>query len=212
MTPIDIWIVEDDAGYRRTLQRLLERESEIICNRVFDSCAPLLEAIESSALPDLILMDLGLPGMGGVEGIGRLSVAAPDVAVVVLTVFSEKEKVLDALDAGAAGYLLKSATPREIVRGLKEVFEGGAALSPAIAKTVMQEVRSVNLDDPFSLSEREVEVLSLLADGLALKQIADALSVSSNTVNFHTKNLYKKLEVQSQSGAVAKAFRAGLLK
>lgn len=211
MAEMNIWIVEDDAGYRRTLQRLLERENEMSCMHVFASCAPMFDALEEGDHPDLILMDLGLPGMGGVEGIAKLKDHVPDVAVVVLTVFSEKEKVLDALDAGAAGYLLKSATPREIISGLKDVFEGGAVLSPVVAKTVLGEIHSAKRVGDFGLSEREMEVLTLLADGMANKQIADTLHVSYFTVNFHVKNLYKKLEVQSQTAAVAKAFRSGLI-
>ncbi|CAA6677617.1 MULTISPECIES: response regulator transcription factor [unclassified Lentimonas] len=211
MMTINVWVVEDDAGYRRTLQRLLNRDEGITCAQVFASCDKLFEALGSEPHPDLILMDLGLPGMGGVEGIQKLAEYAPDVAVVVLTVFSGKEKVLEALDAGAAGYLLKSATPEQIIRGLKQVFDGGAVLSPAVAKTVLGELQKSKPTERFGLSDREMDVLKLLADGLATKQIADELGVSYFTVNFHVKNLYKKLEVQSQSGAVAKAFRSGLL-
>ncbi|MCP5536929.1 MAG: response regulator transcription factor [Akkermansiaceae bacterium] len=211
MTNMNIWLVEDDSGYRRTLQRLLNREEKMACGQVFSSCNTLFEALATESHPDLVMMDLGLPGMGGVEGIQKLAELAPDVAVVVLTVFSEKEKVLDALDAGAAGYLLKSATPKEIIRGLKDVFEGGAALSPAVAKTVIREMHISKPTEQFGLSQREMEVIKLLAEGLAVKQIADELGVSYFTVNFHVKNLYKKLHVQSQSGAVAKAFRSGLL-
>jgi DNA-binding NarL/FixJ family response regulator len=211
MIPITIWIVEDDAGYRRMLQGLLNREEHITCRRVFASCLTLFEAIEPEPHPDLVLMDLGLPGMGGVEGIQRLAELAPDLAVVVLTVFSEKETVLNALDAGAAGYLLKSATPQEIVRGMQEVFLGGAALSPSVAKLVLEEARKPKPSGQFDLSAREIEVLELLAEGLSVKQIADRLKVSYHTAGFHIKNIYSKLEVQTQSGAIAKAFRSGIL-
>ena len=211
MSDMNIWVVEDDSGFRRTLQRLLNREDGMGCSQVFASCANLFETLDSDAPPDLILMDLGLPGMSGVEGIGKLTEMTPDVAVVVLTVFSTKEKVLDALNAGAAGYLLKSATPQEIIRGLRGVLDGGVALSPEIAKTVLEVMNKSKQPDRFGLSEREMDVLKLLADGLVAKQIANDLGVSYFTVNFHVRNLYKKLEVQSQSGAVAKAFRSGLL-
>ena len=211
MMEINIWVVEDDSGYRRTLQRMLNRDEQMVCNHVFSSCLDLFEALKTGAHPDLVLMDLGLPGMGGVEGIQHLAKMYPDLAVVVLTVFSDKSKVLDALDAGAAGYLLKSALPKELIKGLQEVFNGGAALSPSVAKLVLQEMRKPKPTENFDLSVREMEVLTLLADGLAAKQIAAALDVSYYTVNFHIKNLYTKLQVQSQSGAIAKAFRSGLL-
>ncbi len=118
MIPINIWIVEDDAGYRSNLRRTLDLEEHITCSRVFPSCIEFFQAIETEPHPDLVLMDLGLPGMSGVEGIQQLKTVAPDVTVIVLTVFSDKEKVLQSLDAGAAGYLLKTAMPEEIVRGL----------------------------------------------------------------------------------------------
>ncbi len=211
MIPINIWLVEDDTGYRRALQEILNQEEHITCDRTFPSCAKLFDAIKTHPHPDLVLMDLGLPGMGGVEGIKKLAGLAPDLAVVVLTVFSDKEKVLESLDAGAAGYLLKSASPQELVRGLQEVFLGGAALSPSVAKVVLEEMRKPKPSEPFDLSPREMEVLELLALDLAVKEIADKLGVSERTVGFHLTNLYAKLKVQSQSGALAKAFRAGIL-
>lgn len=211
MILINIWIVEDDAGYRRTLKQLLSSEEHLTCTRVFSSCISLFKAIETEPHPDLVLMDLGLPGMGGVEGIQKLAEIAPDLTVVVLTVFEDKKKVLESLDAGAAGYLLKSATPEEIIRGLYEVFQGGAVLSPSVAKMVLEEVRKPKSPGQFGLSPRERELLELLAEGLAGKQIAAELGISYGTVIFHMKNLYAKLEVQSQSAAIAKAFRAGVL-
>ncbi|VGO20438.1 response regulator transcription factor [Pontiella sulfatireligans] len=210
MIPINIWIVEDDGGYRRNLQRSLGREEHITCSRVFPSCIPFLEAIQEDTHPDLVLMDLGLPEMGGVEGIQRLKEIAPDVTVIVLTVMEDKEKVLQSLDAGAAGYLLKSSTIREIVDGLQQVFVGGAALSPGIAKIVLEELKKPAPDE-FGLTDREIEVLELLAEGLSVKEIAAKLDVSRATAAFHLGNIYQKLNVQSQTGAVAKALRAGII-
>lgn len=211
MIPINIWVVEDDTVYRRTLKRLLNSEKHITCNRVFSSCITLFEAIETEPHPDLVLMDLGLPEMGGVEGIQKLARLAPNLAVVVLTVFANKEKVLESLDAGAAGYLLKSATPEEIIQGLQDVFLGGAALSPTVAKTVLQEMRKPKPSEQVDLSPRELEVLKLLAAGQPVKQIAAELGISFDTARFHIKNLYTKLHVQSQPGAIAEAYKSGLL-
>jgi DNA-binding NarL/FixJ family response regulator len=211
MIPIDVWIVEDDAGYRRNLRLSLDREKQVTCSRVFPSCVELFEAVATEKRPDVVLMDLGLPGMSGLEAIRKLTQVAPDVAVVVLTVFKDKEKVLEALDAGAAGYLLKESAGSEIVKGLQEVFQGGSALSPAIARIVVNELRKPKPAEQFSLSEREVQVLEKLAEGLAVKQIADTLGISMGTAGFHLTNIYKKLQVQSQTGAVAKALRAGII-
>jgi DNA-binding NarL/FixJ family response regulator len=211
MIPINIWIVEDDAGYRRNLRLSLEGEEHVTCSRVFPSCLELFETLGTDTPPDVVLMDLGLPGMSGLEAIRKLANQAPDLAVVVLTVFKDKEKVLEALDAGAAGYLLKESTGHEIVQGLQQVFLGGSALSPAVAKIVVEELRKPEPTEDFDLSKREIQVLEKLAEGLAVKEIAAALEISIGTCGFHLTNIYKKLQVQSQTGAVAKALRSGII-
>jgi DNA-binding NarL/FixJ family response regulator len=211
MIPISVWVVEDDSVYRRTLQRTLNREEQITCSRVFPSCIEFLDAAKTGPLPNLVLMDLGLPEMSGVEGIRRLSKIAPDVTVLVITVFKDKERVLHALEAGAAGYLLKTATGPEIVKGIQDVFMGKASLSPSVAKIVLEEMRKPEPVEDFGLSEREIEVLEQLATGLSVKEIGSILNISTRTARFHLSNIYDKLKVQSQSGAVAKALRAGII-
>lgn len=123
---MNVWIVEDDAGYRRNLRMSLELEAGIAVGRVFPSCVELFEALGEGVSPDVVLMDLGLPGMSGTEGIRKLSAIAPDVVVIVLTVFKEKETVEAALDAGAAGCLLKESDGSEIVQGLRDAVAGEA--------------------------------------------------------------------------------------
>ncbi|MGE9269996.1 MAG: response regulator [Verrucomicrobiales bacterium] len=211
MTPITIWVVEDDAGFRRTLRGLLNGGETTCCRRVFPSCNELFVALGTDKHPDLLLMDLGLPGMAGVEGIRKLATMAPDIAVLVITVFREKEKVLEALSAGASGYLLKTATGREILEGIEQVFQGGAALSPEVAKIVLTEVRKPPSGEAFGLSGREIEVLEQLALDRSVKEIAHHLGISRRTAAFHLENIYRKLHVQSQSGAVAKALRSGII-
>lgn len=211
MIPINIWLVEDDAGYRRNLKLSLELEDHITVDRVFPSCIEFFEALETETPPDVVLMDLGLPGMSGLEAIKKLSGESPDLAVMVLTVFKEKEKVLEALDSGAAGYLLKESDGSEIIKGLHEVFMGGSALSPAVAKIVVDELRKPSPAEEFNLSSREIEVLERLAEGLAVKEIAAELGISTGTAGFHLTNIYKKLQVQSRTGAVAKALRSGII-
>jgi DNA-binding NarL/FixJ family response regulator len=211
MIPIDIWLVEDDAGYRRNLRRSLDREKHITCSRVFPSCIEFLEAIQSGESPDLVLMDLGLPGMSGVEGIQRLKAIEPDVTVIVLTVSAEKEKVLQALEAGAAGYLLKTATGPEIIKGIQDVFMGQSVLSPKVARIVLEEIRSPVPTEEFQLTDREVEVLEQLAMDLSAKEVAVNLGITVRTTRFHLSNIYEKLQVSSQTGAVAKALRTGII-
>ncbi|VGO23065.1 response regulator [Pontiella sulfatireligans] len=211
MIPINIWLVEDDASYRRNLRMSLELEKHISVSCVFPSCIEFFEALKTEDAPDIVLMDLGLPGMSGLEAIRKLAQVAPDIAVMVLTVFKDKGKVLEALDAGAAGYLLKESDGPEIVKGLQEVLVGGSALSPAVAKIVVEQLRKPAPTEEFNLSGREIEVLEKLAEGLAVKEIADVLNISVGTTGFHLTNIYKKLHVQSQTGAVAKALRSGII-
>jgi DNA-binding NarL/FixJ family response regulator len=208
---MNIWIVEDDSGYRRNLQISLQRQDHIACSRTFPNCIKFLDAIRSGERPDVMLMDLGLPQMGGVEGIERLKAIDPDVSVLVLTVEEKKETVMHALDAGAMGYLLKTSSVQEIVNALEQVIKGGAALGPGIAKLVLGEVRKPVLKEDFGLSPREIEVLEQLAEGLSSKEIGAMLHISAATVNFHLGRIYQKLDVQSQTGAVAKALRSDLI-
>ncbi len=210
MTPIDIWIVEDDSGYRRNLQISLQRQGHITCSRTFPNCIKFLDALAKGEHPDVVLMDLGLPQMGGVEGIERLKAIAPDVTVLVLTVEEKKDTVMRSLDAGAMGYLLKTSSVEEIVNALEQVIQGGAALGAGVAKLVLGEIRKPARED-FGLSGREIEVLEQLAEGLSSKEIGAKLFISTATVNFHLGRIYQKLDVQSQTGAVAKALRSDII-
>ena len=211
MIPISIWVVEDNPTYRRMLQQLLRREEHITCSHVFPSCMEFFKAVESEAHPDLVLMDLGLPEMGGVEAINKLSSSAPDITAIVLTVFDDKEKVLEALEAGAAGYLLKTATGSDIIKGVQDVFMGQSVLSPMVARVVLEEMRKPVATEDFRLSGREIEVLEQLAQDLAAKEVAANLGISVRTTRFHLSNIYEKLQVSSQTGAVAKALRSGII-
>jgi DNA-binding NarL/FixJ family response regulator len=211
MIPITIWIVEDDSIYRNSLESMLTSQDQITCTQVFASCIPFLKAIETEERPDVVLMDLGLPRMSGTEGIKKLKDLAPDIAVLVLTAFKEKVAVLEALEAGAAGYLLKTANRAEIIKAIQDVFMGQSALSPTIAKIALEEIRKPVPVDTFNLTGREIEVLELLAEGLAVQEISDKLSIKIRTTGFHLTNIYEKLQVPSSTGAVAKALRAGII-
>ena len=211
MTLIHTWLVEADASYRRNLKTALELEERIAVERVFPSCTDFFDRLESESPPDVVLMDLELPLVNVVKAIRKLGRVAPNVAVVVLTVSDDRAEVLAALKAGAAGCLLKESDGPEISQGIQQVFLGGAALSPNVARTVVEELHQPLSAEEVNLSQREVEVLEKLADGLAVKEIATVLDISVATTGFHLTNIYKKLRVQSQTGAVARAIRSGIL-
>ncbi len=212
MVPITLWIVEDDSSYRRSLEFMLRQEKKITCARAFSSCIEFLEALKSEEeLPDLVLMDLGLPEMSGIEGIQKLLEEKPDIAVLVLTTFQDKQKVLDALDAGADGYLLKTASGPEIIKGIQDVFRGQSALSPKVAKMALEEIRKPVPEENYNLTDREIEVLEQLAEDLTVKEIAGNLGIAPRTVGHHLTNIYEKLQVPSSTGAVAKALRSGII-
>ena len=165
--------------------------------------------------PDVLLMDLGLPGMSGVEGIKKAKAFLPELTILVLTVYEENELVFDALCAGASGYLVKKTPPSKLLEAIKEAHEGGAPMSSHIARKVIdffQTKKPVSLQKSvYTLTPREKEILTGLVEGHNFKFIADSLYISIETVRFHFRNIYKKLHVHSQSEAVAKAIREGII-
>lgn len=207
-----VWIVEDNEAFRKQLRRVLNASGVFVSENDFRTCEPLLEVIRESSPPDLVLMDIGLPGMDGIEGIRHIKALAPATEVVVLTVFDDNENVVQAIAAGAVGYLHKSSSMEAIVDSLKSILVGGAPINPHIARKLLELFATSNAPkENYGLTRREKEILSLLVEDIPLKQVADRLSVSIHTVNMHLRNTYGKLQVQSRSGAVAKALREHLL-
>ncbi|MDQ8181629.1 response regulator transcription factor [Pelagicoccus sp. SDUM812005] len=208
---ITVWMVEDDASYREQLHALLNERKGLSCPHAFSKCDDLFATLEAeSSWPQVILMDIGLPGMNGLDGIRELASKAPDVRVIVLTVFDDEEKVLKAIDAGAAGYLLKHASTEEIDKGIRDVLSSGAALDSQVASLILDRVRNEkSKHNP--LSPQETEVLNLISQGLCNKEIAYDLGISAHTVSFHLRNIYKKFDVHSQAAAVSRGIRQGFI-
>jgi DNA-binding NarL/FixJ family response regulator len=165
-------------------------------------------------LPDALVMDLGLPGMSGIEGIRVLRERYPRLAMIALTVFDDDRRIFEAICAGAQGYLLKSDPPAQLIEGVREMLDGGAPMSPPVARRVMELFRRFRPPEAaeHDLTPHELRILRLMADGHNLKTAAQVLAVSGNTVNFHLRNIYAKLQVHSKAEAVAKALRQGLLR
>ena len=211
---LKVVVVEDNDSIREGLKILIDGTEGYSCIESFSDCESMLKKIVKLK-PDVLLMDLGLPGMSGVEGIKKAKAFLPELTILVLTVYEENELVFDALCAGASGYLVKKTPPSKLLEAIKEAHEGGAPMSSHIARKVIdffQTKKPVSLQKSvYTLTPREKEILTGLVEGHNFKFIADSLYISIETVRFHFRNIYKKLHVHSQSEAVAKAIRKGII-
>jgi DNA-binding NarL/FixJ family response regulator len=207
-----IWIIEDHTAFRRTLVRVLNAEDGLQCLRDFDSCEKALAALQRDDAPDLILLDVGLPGMSGLEGIRLIKECSPKALVVILTVFEDDDKVFSAICAGAAGYLLKTSSVTEITQAVRDALAGGSPMTSRIARRVLDMFSKLApKQSDYGLSDREKEILQLMTTGLIKKEIADGLSLSVHTVDTYLRRIYEKLAVNTRTGAVAKALKEGLV-
>jgi DNA-binding NarL/FixJ family response regulator len=209
---IAVWLVEDHEDARRAVMRAINRAPDLSCPCAFASCEEALESLRHQTPPRVMLLDVRLPGMDGIEGISRIKALAPEVHVLMLTVYDDHEKVFRAICAGASGYLLKSDDQDAIIAAIKNVINGGAPMNPRVAKLVLNMFAKMAAPQKaeYGLSEREREILELMVNGLIKKEIADRLGLSYHTVDNHLRNIYHKLHVHTRTGAVAKAVREHL--
>ncbi|RME94124.1 MAG: DNA-binding response regulator [Verrucomicrobia bacterium] len=209
---ITVWLVEDNRSFSRALTRVLGRAEGVTCARVFSTAEDLLEALADQPGPDVLLMDVQLPGRSGLEVLPAIREASPKTRVVMLTVFDDPDKVFRAVCAGASGYLLKTATAERIVESIREASAGGAPMHPQVARLVLDQFARLNRPrhDAYHLTPRERHILELMTEGLTKKEIAARLDLSFHTVDTHLRNIYAKLHVHNSSGAVAKALRERL--
>ena len=205
-------IIEDQREVREGLRALIDGAPLFVCAATYRTMEEALEDLVR-VHPDVVLADLNLPGMSGIEGIRLLRERYPALAILALTVYDDNDRVFDALCAGASGYLLKSTPPARLLEALHEAVAGGAPMSPEVARRVVRLFREFRPPEraAYHLTRQETELLKLLVDGHHYKTAAEALDVSINTVSFHLKNIYAKLQVHSKSEAVAKALRERLV-
>lgn len=207
-----VWLVEDNDLYRDTIAGVLRDAPGVALGLAVPTCEEALASIENGAVADIVLMDIGLPKMNGIEGTRRLRELSPTTRVIMLTVHDEEEKIFEAICAGASGYLLKPLPLDRLLEALSEVARGAAPINGYIASKILD--RFASLAGPrgdYGLTDREREILTLLVDGLVMKQIAARLDISYHTVDTHVRNIYDKLHVHSRAEAVAKAVRERLL-
>jgi DNA-binding NarL/FixJ family response regulator len=202
-------IVEDDLRLREQLVTVLKRAADIECLYAVSSAEDALQRIPKQP-PDVVLMDIKLPGMSGIECVAELKKNLPDLDIIMLTIYQNDENIFQALKAGASGYLLKSSESKKLYDAIRNVYAGGAPFSNHIARKVVEYFRSRDKEQPAAndkkLSPRESEVLELMATGYRYKEIADKLGISMETVRYHVKNICIKMQVRDRIHAVAKHY------
>jgi DNA-binding NarL/FixJ family response regulator len=212
--PIKVAIIEDQDQIRAGLAALISGTHGFTCTGTWASVEQALAGLEC-AEPDIVLVDIGLPDISGIEGIAMLKERRPRLTLLVLTVYEDEERIFGALCAGACGYLLKGTPPARLMESLSEALAGGAPMSPQIARRVIQYFQSprpVPSSSAHDLTPHEIRILRLLVDGYHYQAAADELGVTVNTIRFHLRRIYEKLQVHSKAEAVAKALRERLVR
>ena len=206
---IEIGIVEDNVKIRDLIQRYLDMQNNLSCKAAVDSVEEMLQYLKEHDPPDVMLMDIQLPGMSGIQGIGIIKKEYPEIEIIMLTVYHDSHKIFDSLMAGASGYLLKHTSLPEIKESIENLVAGGAPMSPQIARKVIQHFNEPKKKEkPESdLTAREQDIVNGLVDGLSYKLIADRFDISIDTVRAHIRNIYKKLHVNSKAEVIAKSLR-----
>ena len=213
MRRIKVVMFEDNKQLRESLSELINSNEEFECVGAFADANNLQHKIERTK-PGVVMMDIDMPGMNGIDAVNILHEKFPAIRVLMQTVFDDNDKIFAAIRAGASGYILKKSTPAKIIEAIRETFNGGAPMTPSIAEKVLNMFRIQTQQaqaEKIDLSEREKEILSLLVKGKSYKMIAAECFISIDTVNSHIKNIYEKLHVHSKSEAVVKAINQKLI-
>ena len=210
---IKVVIFEDNQSLRDGLYQLINGSHGFTCEGAFPNCDDLLYHIGKTK-PDVVLMDIEMPGMSGIEGVMTIKENFPQIKVLMETIFDDDEKIFRSICAGAEGYILKHTEPDEILSAIKEIHEGGSPMTPSIANRVLKMVKEKDSSakgNAFDLTQREKEILSCLVKGMSYKMVANTCAISTDTVNAHIRNIYKKLHVNSKSEAVIKAIKGKIV-
>jgi DNA-binding NarL/FixJ family response regulator len=205
-----VGILEDNSITRETLEAILRAEPAVEVWGTFGSAEDALICL-AEGCPDVFLVDLDLPGMHGTEFIDKLRQTHPQTDVMVYTIFEDRETVFAAIKAGASGYILKGSSPKELLDSLRNLHEGGAPMTPRIARKVIFEFQQAGVVEPNPLSAKESEIVRLVEQGLAYKEIAHRLGISPHTVHSHIKNIYEKLQARDRREALLRAKKIGII-
>ncbi len=204
--PLIVWLVEDHKVYGSRLQRALSRCAGMSCPQRYFSCEDALAALPAPAAPHVLLLDVELPGMSGIDALPHFRQRAPSTALIILTVFEDDDKIFRAICAGATGYLLKTTSAEDIAASIRSAVDGGSPINPHIARRVLEMVaKTTTPKHDYGLSPREMEILHLLVEGHTTKQAAAALGIGYYTADEYIRTVYEKLQVHSRGSAIAKA-------
>lgn len=210
---IKVVVFDDNRSRRASLGILINQTSDMLCAGAFEDCSDVINDVASSS-PDVVLMDVDMPKVNGIEGVKLLRKAYPDLCIIMQTVFEDDDKIINAITAGANGYILKKAHPSKIIEAIREVKDGGAPMTASVARRVLelfQKNTVSRIEHSYKLTERETEILSGLVKGLSYKMIAASHDISVFTVNAHVRKIYEKLQVHSVAEAVSKAIQQNLV-
>ena len=210
---VRILVYDDNIGRQEALKLLVSDTPDMEFVGAKENCNTVENDI-ARLQPDVVLMDIDMPLVNGIEGLKRIKKLAPNIFIIMQTVFEDEKKIFDAIRAGADGYFLKKTDPDKLIEGIRDVLDGGAPMTPSVAKKVLEMFHhqaSGKKENFFALTAREIEILAMLTKGLSYKMIADATGLKYHTVNSHLKKIYDKLHVHSATEAVAKAFDEGLV-
>jgi DNA-binding NarL/FixJ family response regulator len=210
---IKVAIFEDNRSLREGLATMIGGMPGFECSGAFPNCNNFLKNV-AQAKPDVILMDIEMPGLNGIEAVALIKESHPAIKVLMQTIFDDDDKIFQSICAGAEGYILKHTPPAEIMNAIKDIYEGGSPMTPSVANRVLKMVkhRPESKDNvSFELSAREKEILACLVKGMSYKMVADQCFISVETVNVHIKNIYRKLKVHSKSEAVVKAITGRII-
>ena len=213
MKTLRVIIFEDNRNLREGLFQLINGTPGFECAGAFANCTDLVKDIIQTN-PDVILMDIEMPGISGIEAVKIAKEKFPEVKILMETIFDDNDKIFNSICNGAEGYILKNTPPVQILSSIREIYEGGAPMTPSIASKVLKMFKSnpVEYDsEEFNLTDREKEILKCLVEGMSYKLVADKCFISIDTVSGHIKNIYKKLQVHSKSEAVAKAIKGKIV-
>lgn len=210
---IKVAIFEDNISRRSSLSILINQQKDMECVGCFENCSDVVNNVYITK-PDIVLMDIIMPGVNGIDGVKRIRKVFPKLFIIIQTGFEDDDKIVNAIMAGANGYILKKTHPDKIIEGIYEVLDGGAPMTASVAKRLLelfQKIEVRKIENTYKLTEKETEVLSTLVKGFSYKMIAASQQVSVFTINSHMRTIYKKLQVHSVAEAVSKAIQQNII-